>query len=63
MTPIRRCAALALAAGSAGGLVVNFGTMAKSRHAGFAVRNGLLAARLARVGRAVPRGQGCFSSE
>jgi 2-methylcitrate dehydratase PrpD len=42
--------ALGIAASSAGGLRANFGTMTKPLHAGFAARNGVLAARLARAG-------------
>jgi 2-methylcitrate dehydratase PrpD len=42
--------ALAIAASGACGLKENFGTMVKPLHAGFAARNGLLAALLARDG-------------
>jgi 2-methylcitrate dehydratase PrpD len=42
--------ALAIAASSAGGLVANFGTMTKPIHAGFAARNGVMAALLAQAG-------------
>jgi len=42
--------ALAMAASSAGGLRANFGTMTKPLHAGFAARNGVLAALMARAG-------------
>ncbi len=43
-------AALSIAASSAAGLRLNFGTMTKPLHAGYAARNGLLAARLAQNG-------------
>lgn len=42
--------ALAIAASSAGGLRVNFGTPTKSLHAGLAARSGMQAALLARAG-------------
>lgn len=42
--------ALAIAASSASGLRANFGTMTKPLHAGFAARNGVLAALLAEAG-------------
>jgi 2-methylcitrate dehydratase PrpD len=42
--------ALALAAAQAGGLQLNFGTMAKPAHAGFAAAAGFRAARLAEAG-------------
>src|SRR5262249_20640182 len=42
--------ALAIAASCAGGLVANFGTMTKPIHAGFAARNGVMAAQLAQAG-------------
>lgn len=42
--------ALGIAASSAGGLRANFGSMVKPLHAGYAARNGLLAALLAREG-------------
>jgi 2-methylcitrate dehydratase PrpD len=42
--------ALAIGASTAGGLVVNFGTLTKPIHAGFAARNGVMAAQLARAG-------------
>jgi 2-methylcitrate dehydratase PrpD len=43
-------AALGIAASAAGGLRANFGSMVKPLHAGYAARNGLLAALLAREG-------------
>jgi len=43
-------AATSIAASSAAGLRLNFGTMTKPLHAGYAARNGLLAARLAQHG-------------
>lgn len=42
--------ALALAASAASGLRANFGTMTKPLHAGYAARNGVLAALMAREG-------------
>lgn len=42
--------ALAVAGSTAGGLVANFGTMTKPIHSGFAARNGVVAALLARSG-------------
>ncbi len=42
--------ALAIAASSAGGIRANFGTSTKALHAGFAARNGVQAAQLARAG-------------
>lgn len=42
--------ALGLAASASGGLRCNFGTMAKPLHAGYAARNGVLAALLAKNG-------------
>lgn len=42
--------ALGIAASSAGGLRANFGSMVKPLHAGYAARNGVLAAVLARAG-------------
>lgn len=42
--------ALAIAASSASGVVANFGTLTKPVHAGFAARNGVVAAQLARAG-------------
>ncbi len=48
--------ALAMAASAAGGLRANFGTMTKPLHAGFAARNGVLAALMARAG-VQPRGR------
>jgi 2-methylcitrate dehydratase PrpD len=42
--------AVGLAASMAGGLTANFGSMAKSFHAGRAAQNGILAARLAEAG-------------
>ncbi len=42
--------ALAMAASAAGGLRANFGTMTKALHAGYAARNGVLAALLAQQG-------------
>jgi 2-methylcitrate dehydratase PrpD len=42
--------AIGIAASAAGGLRVNFGTMMKPLHAGYAARNGVLAAQLARAG-------------
>ncbi|MFT4437130.1 MmgE/PrpD family protein [Caballeronia sp. 15715] len=42
--------AIGIAASSAGGLRVNFGSMVKPLHSGYAARNGLLAALLAREG-------------
>src|SRR5882672_523837 len=42
--------ALAIGCSSAGGLVANFGTMTKPIHAGFAARNGVMAAQLAQAG-------------
>jgi 2-methylcitrate dehydratase PrpD len=42
--------ALSIGASSAGGLVANFGTPTKPVHAGFAARNGVMAAQLARAG-------------
>ena len=42
--------ALGIAASTAGGLRVNFGSMVKPLHAGYAARNGVLAALLAREG-------------
>lgn len=46
----RTAVALAIAASAAGGLRANFGTMTKPLHAGYAARNGVLAALLAREG-------------
>jgi len=46
----RAAMAIALAASQAGGLVANFGSMAKPFHAGRAAHAGLLAVRLARAG-------------
>lgn len=46
----RTAVALAIAASSAAGIKANFGTMTKPLHVGQAVRNGLLAARLAAAG-------------
>ncbi|MFO1191056.1 MAG: MmgE/PrpD family protein [Rhodoferax sp.] len=49
--PATQCAhALGLAASMAGGLVANFGSMAKPLQVGLAVRNGMLAAQLASQG-------------
>ena len=45
---MRMC--LAIAASAAGGLRANFGTMTKALHAGYAARNGVLAALLAQQG-------------
>ncbi len=42
--------AMGIAASAAGGLRANFGTMTKPLHAGYAARNGVLAALLAREG-------------
>ena len=42
--------ALAIGASSASGLRANFGTMTKPLHAGYAARNGVLAAQLAHLG-------------
>ncbi len=42
--------AIGIAASAAGGLRANFGTMVKPLHAGYAARNGVLAALLARAG-------------
>jgi 2-methylcitrate dehydratase PrpD len=42
--------AIGIAASAAGGLRVNFGTMVKPLHAGYAARNGVLAAALAHAG-------------
>lgn len=42
--------AIGIAASAAGGLRANFGTMTKPLHAGYAARNGVLAALLAREG-------------
>jgi 2-methylcitrate dehydratase PrpD len=42
--------ALGMAASAAGGLRANFGTMTKPLHAGYAARNGVLAALMARAG-------------
>jgi len=42
--------AIGIAASAAGGLRVNFGSMVKPLHAGYAARNGVLAALLAREG-------------
>jgi 2-methylcitrate dehydratase PrpD len=50
LDPAGCATALALGASQAGGLVANFGTMAKPFHAGRAAQSGLLAARLARAG-------------
>lgn len=46
----RAAAAVALAASQAGGIVANFGTMAKPFHAGRAAQVGVLSARLAEAG-------------
>ncbi|GAB2459425.1 MmgE/PrpD family protein [Comamonas humi] len=46
----RTCHALGLASSMAGGLRVNFGTMAKALHAGLAAQHGVLAAQLAAGG-------------
>lgn len=46
----RTAVALAIAVSSAAGIKANFGTMTKPLHIGQAVRNGLLAARLAAAG-------------
>lgn len=46
----RICMALGLAASMAGGLAVNFGSLAKPLHAGMAAERGLFAAQLARNG-------------
>ena len=49
--PAAECShALGMAASMAGGLVANFGSMAKPLQVGFAVRNGMLAAQLAASG-------------
>lgn len=50
LSPAQTLNALGLAASSSGGLMANFGSMAKPLHAGAAARNGLVAARLARAG-------------
>jgi 2-methylcitrate dehydratase PrpD len=42
--------AIGIAASMTGGLRANFGTMTKPLHAGLAARNGIMAARLARLG-------------
>jgi 2-methylcitrate dehydratase PrpD len=50
LDPAAATHALGIAASSAGGLRVNFGTMTKPLHAGLAARNGVLAALLAEQG-------------
>lgn len=50
LDPGRTAAALGIAVSSAGGLRSNFGTMTKALHAGYAARDGLAAALLARAG-------------
>jgi 2-methylcitrate dehydratase PrpD len=50
LDPDQTVMALGIAASSAGGLRANFGSMVKPLHAGYAARNGLLAAVLAREG-------------
>ena len=50
LTQAQLVMALGIAASSAGGLRANFGTEMKPLHAGFAARNGVLAALLARAG-------------
>src|SRR6267378_3190720 len=54
--------ALALAASFASGIKANFGTMAKPLHVGHSARNGVLAARLAKVG-FTANGLGVFEHE
>lgn len=57
LDPQRTMVALSLAATQAGGLRVNFGTMAKSLHAGRAAANGVVSAQLAAQGfTAAPNG-------
>ena len=50
LTEAQMVMALGIAASAAGGLRVNFGTMVKPLHAGYAARNGVLASLLAREG-------------
>ncbi len=50
LEPDQTVSALGIAASAAGGLRANFGSMVKPLHAGYAARNGLLAALLAREG-------------
>jgi 2-methylcitrate dehydratase PrpD len=50
LTPVQLSSAIGIAASASSGLRVNFGTMTKPLHAGYAARNGVLAARLAREG-------------
>jgi len=50
LTRVQTRTAIGIAASASSGLRVNFGTMTKPLHAGYAARNGLLAALLARSG-------------
>jgi 2-methylcitrate dehydratase PrpD len=50
LTPEQTAMALALSASQAGGIMANFGTMAKPFHAGRAAHAGLVSARLAELG-------------
>lgn len=50
LTPQQMRMAVGMAASAASGVRVNFGTMTKPLHAGYAARNGVLAATLAREG-------------
>jgi 2-methylcitrate dehydratase PrpD len=50
LTPAQLSCAIGIAASASSGLRANFGTMTKPLHAGYAARNGVLAARLAREG-------------
>ena len=50
LAPPQLASALALAAAQAGGMQINFGTMAKPSHAGFAAAAGYRAARMAEAG-------------
>jgi len=48
LTPAQLSCAIGIGASASSGLRANFGTMTKPLHAGYAARNGVLAARLAR---------------
>ena len=50
LTPRQLSSAIGIAASASSGLRANFGTMTKPLHAGYAARNGVLAAKLAREG-------------
>ncbi|MBV8537275.1 MAG: MmgE/PrpD family protein [Alphaproteobacteria bacterium] len=50
LVPAQLASAIGIGASASSGLRANFGTMTKPLHAGYAARNGVLAARLAREG-------------